>query len=61
MGKLALKKRADLLIIRTSKKRGRPGSNIGKFSKIKEFVGVKDIVSIYCSPKLRRAIKGKKL
>lgn len=61
IGKVALKKRADLLVIRMSKKRGRPGSKIGKFAKIKEFVGVKDIVSIYCSPKLRRAIKGKKL
>ena len=45
--KRALKEKADLLIIRTSKKRGRPGSKIGKFSKIKEFVGVKNIVSIY--------------
>jgi hypothetical protein len=60
MAKRALKERGDLLIIRTSKKRERPGSRIGKFSKIKEFLGVKDIVSIYCSPKLRRAIKGKK-
>jgi 4-amino-4-deoxy-L-arabinose transferase-like glycosyltransferase len=61
MAKHALKKRFDLLIIETSRKRGRPGSQIGKFSKIKEFEGVKDIVSIYCSPKLRRTIKGKKL
>jgi uncharacterized membrane protein len=61
MEKLALKKRVDLLIIRTSKKREHPGAKLGKFRKIKEFVGLKDIVSIYCSPKLSRAIKGKKL
>jgi hypothetical protein len=59
--KLAPKKRIDLLIIKTSKKRVRPSSKMGEFSKIKEFVGIKDIVSIYCSPKLRKAIKGKKL
>jgi len=60
IAKVARKKRADLVIIRLSKKRGSPGSNIGKFSRVKEFVGVKDIVSIYCSPKMYRAIKGKK-
>jgi 4-amino-4-deoxy-L-arabinose transferase-like glycosyltransferase len=61
MAKRALKERGDLLIIRTSKKRERPGSRIGKFSKIKEFVGVKDIVSIYCSPELCRAVNGTSL
>lgn len=61
IGKIARIKKADLLIIRMSKKRGSPGSKIGKFSKVKEFVGVKDIVSIYCSPKLCNAIEGKKL
>jgi hypothetical protein len=61
MERLALKKNADLLIIRISKKRERPDSKIRTFLKIKEFDGVKDMVSIYCSPKLRRAIKDKKL
>jgi len=59
--KVALEKRADLLIIRISMKRERPGSKIGEFSKIKEFEGLKDVVSIYCSPKLHTAIKDKKL
>jgi hypothetical protein len=61
MEKFALKKRADLLIISMSKKRERPGARIGAFSQIKQFVGVKDIVIIYCSPKLCRAIGAKKL
>jgi hypothetical protein len=61
LGKVARIKRADLLIIRMSMKRRRPSSKIGEFSKIKEFVGVKDVVSIYISPRLQRAIRGKKL
>jgi hypothetical protein len=61
MRKLALKKRADLLIIRTSKKREHPGARLGKFRRIKKFVGKKDRISIYCSPKLHRAFRGKKL
>jgi len=59
--KLALKKRIDLLIIRTSKKRENPGARIGKFRRIKKIVGAKDVVSIYCSPRLQRAVRGKKL
>jgi 4-amino-4-deoxy-L-arabinose transferase-like glycosyltransferase len=61
MEKLALKKRVDLLIISTSKKREHPGTRLGKFRKIKEFVGVKEKVSIYCSPKLQRTIRAKNL
>jgi len=61
MEKLALKKRVDLLIIRTSKKREHPGASLGSFRRIKEFEGVKDRVNIYCSPKLYRAARAKKL
>ena len=61
IGKVALRIKADLLIIRMSKKRGPPSPNISEFFKIKEFVGVKDVVSLYISPKLHRAIKDKKL
>jgi len=61
MEKLALKKRFDLLIIKTSKSRKNQRPRLERFKKVKEFVGVKDIVNIYCSPRLHRAIRNKKL
>jgi hypothetical protein len=60
MEKLASKKSYDLLIITTSKKGTNSRPRLKKFRKIKEFVGKKDIVSIYCSPRLHRVIRGKK-
>jgi 4-amino-4-deoxy-L-arabinose transferase-like glycosyltransferase len=59
MEKLALHKSFDLLIIKTSKtsENSRPG--LKKFIKVKEFVGTKDIVNIYCSPRLYGTVKGK--
>ena len=57
--KLALKKSFDLLIITTSKKGTNSRPQLKKFTRVKEFVGEKDIVNIYCSPRLYRTVKGK--
>jgi hypothetical protein len=46
---LAVEKGYDVLAIRTRKKRMKSGPQLEKFRKIKEFVGVKDSVSIYIS------------
>jgi hypothetical protein len=59
MEKLALKKNFDLLIITTSKKRNNSRPRLKRFTRVKEFVGAKDIVSIYCSPIIYETIKGK--
>ena len=59
--KIALLEGYDLLIFKTSKKSKNPTPRLKKFRKVKEFVGKKDIVSIYCSPKLYRSISGKEL
>mgnify|MGYP001829079514 CR=1 FL=1 len=61
MEKLALKKSFDLLIIKTSKKRKNARPRLKKFTRVKEFVGAKDIVNIYCSPRLYRTIRDKGL
>ena len=57
--KLALEKSFDLLIITTSKKGKSSRPRLKKFTRVKEFVGEKDIVNIYCSPRLYRTVKGK--
>ena len=49
----------DLLIIKTSKKKQNQIPGFKKYKKVEEFVGVKDIVTIYCSPRLYGKIKGK--
>jgi len=49
----------DLLVIKKSKKNGSSSPPLKKFIKVKEFIGVKDIVSIYCSPRLYGTVKGK--
>jgi 4-amino-4-deoxy-L-arabinose transferase-like glycosyltransferase len=49
----------DLLIIKTSKKKKNQTPRFKKYRKVEEFVGVKDIVSIYCSPRLCGTVKGK--
>jgi 4-amino-4-deoxy-L-arabinose transferase-like glycosyltransferase len=59
MEKLALQKNSDLLIIKTSKKSENSRPGLKKFMKVKEFAGTKDIVNIYCSPRLYRTVKGK--
>jgi 4-amino-4-deoxy-L-arabinose transferase-like glycosyltransferase len=59
MEKLALKKNFDLLIITKSKKRKNSRPRLKKFTRVKEFVGEKNIVNIYCSPRLYRTVKGK--
>jgi 4-amino-4-deoxy-L-arabinose transferase-like glycosyltransferase len=55
MEKLALDKSCDLLIIRRSKKYGDKSPRLRQFESVRKFVGVKDIVTIYYSPKLQRA------
>jgi hypothetical protein len=61
MEKFALKKSFGLLIITTSKKRKNSRPQLKKFTRVKEFVGAKDIVNIYCSPRLYRTIRDKGL
>ena len=55
MEKLALNKSYDLLIIRKSRKDGDKSPQLRQFESVRKFVGVKDIVSIYYSPKLQKA------
>jgi 4-amino-4-deoxy-L-arabinose transferase-like glycosyltransferase len=59
MEKFALKKGGDLLIIKASKKRKSPKPRLKKFKEVKKFVGVKNIVYIYCAPTLYKTVKGK--
>jgi 4-amino-4-deoxy-L-arabinose transferase-like glycosyltransferase len=54
MEKLALNKSYDLLIIRKSRKAGDKSPRLRQFESVRKFVGVKDIVTIYYSPKLQR-------
>jgi len=61
MEKLALKKKFDLLIVTTSKKSRNSRPSLKKFVKVKEFVGTKDFVHIYCSPRLFRTVRNKGL
>jgi hypothetical protein len=49
----------DLLIVKTSKKKKNQTPHFKKYRKVEEFIGVKDIVSIHCSPRLYGTIKGK--
>jgi 4-amino-4-deoxy-L-arabinose transferase-like glycosyltransferase len=58
---LAVAKGYDVLVIRTKKKRMESGSEFEKFTKIKEFMGVKDIVRIYISPNFlsKKRVRGK--
>jgi len=52
MEKFALAEGADLLIIKRSKRKRDQEPQLRVFREVKEFTGVKDIVYIYCSPKL---------
>jgi 4-amino-4-deoxy-L-arabinose transferase-like glycosyltransferase len=61
METFAARSEMDLLIIKTSKRKKNHTPRFKKYRKVEEFVGVKDIVSIYCSPKLYKSISGKKL
>ena len=61
MEKLALKRNFDLLIISTSKKSRNLRPEFKKFTRVKEFVGKKDVVNIYCSPRLYRTVRNKGL
>jgi hypothetical protein len=59
MEKFALKQGGDLLIIKTSKHRKNSRPRLKKFRKVKEFVGVKNIVNIYRAPRTHKPIRGK--
>ncbi len=59
METFAAKEEMDLLIVKTSKKKKNQTPRFKKYRKVEEFVGVKDIVSIYCSPRLYGTVKGK--
>jgi hypothetical protein len=59
METFAAKEGMDLLIVKTSKKKKNQTPRFRKYRKVEEFVGVKDIVSIYCSPRLYGTVKGK--
>jgi 4-amino-4-deoxy-L-arabinose transferase-like glycosyltransferase len=61
MEDIALKRQLDLLIMKVSKKKGNQKPRLKKFRKVKEFFGKKNIVIIYCSPKLYESIQGSKL
>jgi hypothetical protein len=50
--KFALARGADLLVIKRSKRKRDERPHLKVYKEIKEFAGVKDIVYIYCSPKL---------
>jgi hypothetical protein len=50
--KFAVAKGADLLVIKRSKKKRDKRPHLKVYKEVKEFVGVKDIIYIYCSPKL---------
>jgi 4-amino-4-deoxy-L-arabinose transferase-like glycosyltransferase len=56
MEKIASEKGYDVLVIRTSKKRRKSGPQLAMYNKVKEFVGVKDIVSVYISPNFRSTV-----
>jgi hypothetical protein len=52
MENIALANGADLLIIKRSKRKRDKRPQLKLFREVKEFAGVKDIIYIYCSPKL---------
>ena len=52
MEKFALENGADLLIIKRSKRKRDKRVQLKRFREVKEFAGGKDIIYIYCSPKL---------
>ena len=61
MEDMALKRELDLLIMKVPKKKENQTIRLKKFRKVKEFFGKKNIVIIYCSPKLYESIQGRKL
>jgi 4-amino-4-deoxy-L-arabinose transferase-like glycosyltransferase len=61
MEDIALARQSDLLIIEVSKKKVNQALRLKKFRKVKEFIGKKNIVMIYSSPKLYESIQGRKL
>jgi hypothetical protein len=59
MEAVAESSRFDLLVIKRSKKNESLAPPLRKFIKVKEFIGVENIVTIYCSPRLYRTVKNK--
>ena len=52
----ALKTHSDLLVIKRSKRKKKQPHQFAAFTEVKEFVGKKNIVDIYCSPELKKAV-----
>ena len=59
MEAVAESSRFDLLVIKRPQKNESSAPPLRKFIKVKEFIGVQDIVTIYCSPRLYRTVEGK--
>jgi hypothetical protein len=56
MERLALRTQSDLLAIKRSKRKKKQPHQFAVFTEVKEFVGKKNIVEIYCSPELKEAV-----
>jgi hypothetical protein len=56
MEKIALARRADLLVIKRSSRKKNLSHQLGAFREVKQFVGKKNIVDIYFSPELENAV-----
>jgi 4-amino-4-deoxy-L-arabinose transferase-like glycosyltransferase len=61
MEDMALKRELDLLIMKVPKKKENQTVRLKKFRKVKKFFGKKNIIIIYCSPKLYESVQGRKL
>ena len=56
MERLALRTQSDLLAIKRSKRKKKQPHQFAVFTEVKEFVGKKNIVDIYCSPEVKKAV-----
>jgi hypothetical protein len=56
MERLALRTHSALLAIKRSKRKKKQPHQFAVFTEVKEFVGKKNIVEIYCSPELKKAV-----
>ena len=59
MEAVAESSRFDLLVIKRPKNNESSAPSPRKFINVKEFIGVENIVTIYCSPRLYRTVEGK--
>jgi hypothetical protein len=58
MEKIALARKADLLVIKRSSRKKKLQPQPRVFREVKEFVGKKNMVDIYCSPELKKTVDG---